>query len=163
METYGCARERASYVKILIFYFTPITMNKRSAGGFVRGYLRFARFFNVNVRQWAVNERQCFLCGPWCAMSVNGLATAQLWKWSLMACFARCGKYSSIECVHGRMFHGLPQVECLHSTACFGTRDLRPFPLASLKHAALTGMNIHTKLVDLFINQPGEHKSNDLT
>ena len=30
--------------------------------------------FNVNVRQWAVNERQWFLCGQWCAMSVNGLA-----------------------------------------------------------------------------------------
>ena len=47
-----------------------------SAGDFVRGYLRFARFFNVNVRQLAVNERQCFLCGLWFAMSVNGLATA---------------------------------------------------------------------------------------
>ena len=32
--------------------------------------------FNVNVRQLAVNERQCFLYGLWCAMSVNGLATA---------------------------------------------------------------------------------------
>ena len=29
--------------------------------------------FNVNVRQLAVNERQCFLCGLWCAISVNGL------------------------------------------------------------------------------------------
>ena len=47
-----------------------------SAGDFVRGYLRFARFFNVNVRQLAVNERQCFLCGLWCAMSVNDPATA---------------------------------------------------------------------------------------
>ena len=32
--------------------------------------------FNVNVRQLAVNERQCFLCGLWCAMSVNGFSTA---------------------------------------------------------------------------------------
>ena len=38
--------------------------------------LRFARFFNVNGRQLAVNERQCFLCELWHAMSVNGLATA---------------------------------------------------------------------------------------
>ena len=30
--------------------------------------------FNVNVRQLAVNERQCFLCGLWCAMFVNGFA-----------------------------------------------------------------------------------------
>ena len=29
--------------------------------------------FNVNVRQLAVNERQCFLRGLWCAISVNGL------------------------------------------------------------------------------------------
>ena len=47
-----------------------------SAGDFVRGYLRFARFFNVNVRQLAVNERQCFLCGLWCEMVVNGFSTA---------------------------------------------------------------------------------------
>ena len=45
--------------------------------------------FNVNARQLAVNERQCFLCGLWCAMFVNVFATASLWKWSLMACFAR--------------------------------------------------------------------------
>ena len=52
---------------------------------FIGVYLCFARFFNVNVRQLAVNDRQCFLCGLWrmgCAMSVNGLATAKLWKWS---------------------------------------------------------------------------------
>ena len=49
---------------------------------FIGVYLRFARFFNVNVRQLAVNDRQCFLCGLWRAMSVNGLATAKLWKWS---------------------------------------------------------------------------------
>ena len=41
-----------------------------------RGFLRFARGFNVNDRQLAVNERQCFLCGLWCAMSVNGFSTA---------------------------------------------------------------------------------------
>ena len=32
--------------------------------------------FNVNVRQWAVNVRQCFLCGLWRmggAMFVNGV------------------------------------------------------------------------------------------
>ena len=58
---------------------------------FIGVYLRFARFFNVNVRQLAVNDRQCFLYALWCAMSVNGLATAKLWKWSLMACYARCG------------------------------------------------------------------------
>ena len=63
----------------------------RTFDDFARGYLRFAGDFHVNGRQLAVNERQCFLCGLWCAMSVNGLATAQLWKWSLMACFARCG------------------------------------------------------------------------
>ena len=28
---------------------------------FLRGYLRFARFLNVNDRQLAVNDRQCFL------------------------------------------------------------------------------------------------------
>ena len=28
---------------------------------FLRGYLRFARGFDVNVRQLAVNDRQCFL------------------------------------------------------------------------------------------------------
>ena len=123
----------------------------------------FSTLMSANWPLMSVNVFFVGYGGLWCAMSVNGLATAQLWKWSLMACYARCGEYSSIECVHGRMFHGLPQVECLHPTACFGTRDLRPFSLASLKHAGLTGMNIHTKLVDLFINQPGEHKPNDLT
>ena len=49
---------------------------------FIGVYLRFARFFNVNVRKLAVNDRQCFLYALWCAMSVNGLATAKLWKWS---------------------------------------------------------------------------------
>ena len=32
--------------------------------------------FNVNVRQWTVNVRQCFLCGLWRmggAMFVNGV------------------------------------------------------------------------------------------
>ena len=29
--------------------------------------------FNVNVRQLAVNERQCFLCGLWWTMFVNGV------------------------------------------------------------------------------------------
>ena len=39
---------------------------------FLRGYLRFARFFNVNVRQLAVNGRQCFLCEVWrqCSLMV---------------------------------------------------------------------------------------------
>ena len=32
--------------------------------------------FNGNVRQLAVNECPCFLCGLWYAMSVNGFATA---------------------------------------------------------------------------------------
>ena len=73
-------------------------LNSVSAGDFVRGYLRFARFFNVNVRQWAVNERQCFLCGQWCAMSVNGLARSVAVKmvvngvlrtlWARIACGA---------------------------------------------------------------------------
>ena len=100
MEAYRCARERAFNVKIQVSYFTPITMNMRSAGGFVRGYLRFARFFNVNVRQLAVNERQCFLCGLWCAMSVNGLARSVAVEmvvngvlrtlWARIACGASC-------------------------------------------------------------------------
>ena len=44
-------------------------------GDFARGYLRFAGDFHVNGRQLAVNERQCFLCGLWCVMSVNGSGT----------------------------------------------------------------------------------------
>ena len=40
---------------------------------------------------WPLMSVNVFFCGLWWAMSVNGLATAQLWKWSLMACFARCG------------------------------------------------------------------------
>ena len=53
---------------------------------FLRGYLRFARFFNVNVRQLAVNGHQCFWAcflamvvnalWVWLAMVVNGFATA---------------------------------------------------------------------------------------
>ena len=37
-------------------------------------YVNFALrgFLNVNDRQLAVNEHQCFLCGLWCAMFVNG-------------------------------------------------------------------------------------------
>ena len=35
-------------------------------------------FLDVNGRQLAVNRRQCFPGGLWCAMPVNGLATAQL-------------------------------------------------------------------------------------
>ena len=62
---------------------------------FLRGYLRFARGFDVNDRQLAVNASQWFfglallamfvnVLWVWLAMVVNGFATAWLWKWSLM-------------------------------------------------------------------------------
>ena len=58
---------------------------------FLRGYLRFARFFNVNVRQLAVNDRQCFLCGLWRQCSLMVLPQLAVGMGVNAACFARCG------------------------------------------------------------------------
>ena len=48
--------------------------------------------------------------------------------------------------------HDLTPVECLLSTACFSTQYGRPFPLACLRHAALTGMN--GSLADINVESP---------
>ena len=41
--------------------------------GFSTWIFALRAVFNVNVRQLAVNERQCFLCGLWWTMFVNGV------------------------------------------------------------------------------------------
>ena len=58
---------------------------------FLRGYLRFARGFDVNDRQLAVNDCQCFLCGLWRQCSLMVLPQLAVGMGVNAACFARCG------------------------------------------------------------------------
>ena len=87
--------------------------------------------FNVNVRQLAVNERQCFLCGLWCAMFVNGFARSVAVEFvvngvqgaSMDVCFIDWPKWNA----------------CIPQRAL--ARSMVDHFLSHAKHAALTGIN----------------------